>query len=87
MRQLAPPLSPAKLVEMKQLGRRLNRRAVDILGCFDRPGTSNGPAAAISGWLEHLRGTALGLRSLVKYVARALLDAGGFRLLMHAHLR
>ena len=45
---------PAKLIEVKKLGRTLNKRAADILAYFDRPGTSNGPTEAIcesgSGW-------------------------------------
>ncbi|GGE79156.1 hypothetical protein GCM10011401_28060 [Nesterenkonia cremea] len=78
---------PAKLVEVKKLGRTLNRRAADILAYFDRPGTSNGPTEAINGRLEHLRGTALGFRNLANYITRALLDTGGFKSLLHPHLR
>ncbi|WP_344039929.1 transposase, partial [Nesterenkonia flava] len=78
---------PVKLVELKKLGRTLNRRAADILAYFDRPGTSNGPTEAINGRLEHLRGTALGFRNLTNYITRALLDTGGFRPLLHPHLR
>ncbi|MDS2171460.1 ISL3 family transposase [Nesterenkonia sp. CL21] len=78
---------PARLVELKKLGRTLNRRAVDILAYFERPGTSNGPTEAINGRLEHLRGTALGFRNLTNYITRALLDTGGFRPLLHPHLR
>src|SRR5699024_826409 len=78
---------PAKLVELKKLGRTLNRRAVDILAYFDRPGTSNGPTEAINGRLEHLRGTALGFRNRTSCSTRALLDGVGFRPLLHAHLR
>ena len=74
---------PVKLVELKKLGRTLNRRAADILAYFDRPGTSNGPTEAINGRLEHLRGTALGFRNLTNYITRALLDTGGFRPLLH----
>jgi transposase len=50
-----------------------------VLAYFDRPGTSNGPTEAINGRLEHLRGTALGFRSLTNYITRSLLDTGGFR--------
>lgn len=78
---------PAKLVEVKKLGRTLNRRAADILAYFDLPGTSNGPTEAINGRLEHLRGTALGFRNLANYITRALLDTGGFRPLLHPYLR
>lgn len=78
---------PAKLIELKKLGRTFNRRATDILAYFDRPGTSNGPTEAINGRLEHLRGTALGFRNLTNYITRALLDTGGFRPYLHSHLR
>jgi hypothetical protein len=50
-----------------------------VLAYFDRPGTPNGPAEAINGRLEHLRGTALGFRNLTNYITRSLLDTGGFR--------
>ncbi len=50
-----------------------------MLAYFDRPGTSNGPTEAINGRLEHLRGSALGFRSLTNYIARSLLETGGFR--------
>ena len=78
---------PKRLPELISLGRTLKHRAVDILAYFDRPGTSNGPTEAINGRLEHLRGTALGFRNLGNYVTRALLDTGGFRPLLHPHLR
>ncbi|WFP16946.1 ISL3 family transposase [Citricoccus muralis] len=73
---------PAPLTEIRKLGRTLKRRAVDVLAYFDRPGTSNGPTEAINGRLEHLRGTALGFRNLRNYIARSLLEAGGFRPLL-----
>lgn len=44
---------PAALTEIAKLGRTLQRRAADILAYLDRPGTSNGPTAAINGRLEH----------------------------------
>ena len=44
-------------------------RAADIPANFDRPGTSNGSTEAINGRLEHLRGSALGFRSLTNYMA------------------
>ena len=53
---------PAELIEIRQLGRTLTKRAADVLGYFDRPGTSNGPTEAINGRLEHLRGSALASR-------------------------
>ena len=67
------------LVELRKLGRTLKKQAVDVLAYFDRPGTSNGPTEAISGRIEHLRGSALGFRNLTHYIARSLLEAGGFR--------
>ncbi len=38
---------PDALIEVRRLGRTLNRRAADVLAFFDRPGTSNGPTEAI----------------------------------------
>jgi transposase len=76
---------PAALTELRTLGRTLKRRATDILAYFDRPGTSNGPTEAINGRLEHLRGSALGFRNLTHYIARSLLEAGGFRPQLHPH--
>jgi transposase len=59
--------------------------AADVLAYFDRPGTSNGPTEAINGRLEHLRGSALGFRNLTNYIARSLLETGGFRPRLHPH--
>ena len=78
---------PAGLVELRKLGRTLKKRAADILAFFDRPGTSNGPTEAINGRLEHLRGSALGFRNLTHYIARSLLEAGGFRPQLHPQMR
>ena len=77
---------PAALSELVTLGRTLKRRATDVLAYFDRPGTSNGPTEAINGRLEHLRGSALGFRNLTNYIARSLLETGGFRPLIHPRL-
>lgn len=77
---------PAGLTEVATLGRTLKRRAADVLAYFDRPGTSNGPTEAINGRLEHLRGSALGFRNLTNYVARSLLEVGGFRTRLHPGL-
>ncbi len=57
-----------------------------MLAYFDRPGTSNGPTEAINGRLEHLRGSALGFRNPTNYIARSLLEAGGFRRQLHPGL-
>ena len=86
MRNLIDALAhsvPAALTELITLGRTLKKRAEDVLAYFDRPGTSNGPTEAINGRLEHLRGSALGFRNLTNYIARSLLEAGGFRPRLH----
>ncbi len=77
---------PAGLAELRTLGQTMQRRRDDILAFFDHPGTSNGPTEAVNGLLEHLRGTARGFRSIVNYIARCLLDAGGFRPMIHSLL-
>jgi transposase len=74
---------PTALVEIRRLGRTLKQRAPDVLSFFDRPGTSNGPTEAINGRLEHPRGSALGFRNLTHYIARSLLESGGFRPYLH----
>jgi transposase len=89
MEQLIASLStavPQELGEVITLGRTLKNRAADVLAYFDRPGTSNGPTEAINGRLEHLRGTALGFRNLANYIARSLLESGGFRRQRHPRL-
>jgi transposase len=78
---------PVALTELITLGRTLKRRAHDVLAYFDRPGTSNGPTEAVNGRLEHLRGSALGFRNLTNYIARCLLETGGFRPQLHPRLR
>jgi hypothetical protein len=44
------------------------------------------PAQAINGRLEHLRGSALGFTNLTNYIARSLLETGGFRPQLHPGL-
>jgi transposase len=86
MQQLIGSISnrvPTALREVITLRRTLKRRAVDVLAYFDRPGTSNGPTEAINGRLDHLRGSALGFRNLTNYIARSLLETGGFRPRLH----
>ena len=78
---------PAALSDVTTLGRTLKKRAPDVLAYFERPGTSNGPTEAINGRLEHLRGIALGFRNLTHYIARSLLETGGFRPQLHARMR
>ena len=77
---------PRGLRELITLGRTLKRRSRDILAYFDHPHTSNGPTEAINGRLEHLRGSALGFRNLTNYIARCLLETGGFRPQLHPQL-
>jgi transposase len=77
---------PAVLTELRRLGRTLGQRAEDVLAYFARPGTSNGPTEAINGRLEHLRGSALGFRNLTNYIARSLLETGGFRPHLHPQI-
>ena len=77
---------PSVLIEVITLGRTLKKRAADILAYFDLPGTSNGPTEALNGRLEHLRGSALGFRNLTHYIARSLLETGGFRPRLHRGL-
>ena len=84
--RLAQPRRAGALTEVITLGRTLNKRAADVLAYFDRPGTSNGPTEAINGRLEHLRGSALGFRNLTNYIARSLLETGGFRPRLHPRL-
>jgi transposase len=77
---------PKPLVELARLGRTLEKRAADVRAYFDRPGTSNGPTEAINCRLEHLRGSARGFRNLTNYIARSLLETGGFRPQLHPRL-
>jgi transposase len=90
MQKLIDTLShgvPAALRELVTLGRALRRRrAGDVPAYFDRPGSSNGPTEAINGRLAHLRGSALGFRNLTNYIARSLLETGGFRPRLHPAL-
>ncbi len=78
---------PKVLTELITLGRTLKQRSGDVLAYFERPGTSNGPTEALNGRLEHLRGIALGFRNLTNYIARSLLETGGFRPQLHPQLR
>lgn len=62
------------------------QRGDDVLAYSGRPGTSNGPTEAINGRLEHLHGPAPGFRNLTSYIARSLLESGGFRPRLHPRL-
>jgi len=75
--------TPVRFVELRKLGYTLDRCRVDILAYFDHPRSSNGPAEAINGRLEHLRGSALGFRNFTNYVARSLLESGRIRPVLH----
>ena len=77
---------PRSLTELTTLGRTLKRQATDILAYFNHPHTTGGPTEAINGRLKHLRGTALGFRNLTHYIARCLLETGGFRPQPHPQL-
>jgi transposase len=77
---------PAGLDELHRLGTTLKRRVSDILAWFDHPHSSNGPTQAINGRLEHLRGIALGFRNITNYIARSLLETGGFKPALHRQL-
>ena len=57
---------PRPLVEIATLGRTLSKRAADVWP----PSTGPAPATVRS---------ALGFRNLTDYVARSLLETGGFR--------
>ena len=71
--------APKSLTEIITPGRTLKNRGVDAPAYFDRPGASNGPTEAINGRLEHLRGSALGFRTLTNHTARSLLETSEFR--------
>ena len=66
---------PAGLEELAQLSHRLWRRRDDVLAYFDI-GASNDPVEAINGWLEHLRGIALGFWNQDDYILRSLIHPG-----------
>ena len=74
---------PSSLTEIVTLGRTLKRRARDILAYFDHPHISNGPTEAVNGRLEHLSGSGLGIRNLIHYITRALLEPDGFKPQLH----
>ena len=73
---------PHGLDELAQRGRTLHRRRDDILVWFDHPGSSSRPRRQFNGRLEHLRASPR-VRDLINYRLRSLLEAGGFRPLIH----
>ena len=89
MAQLIDSIShdvPTALSEISKFGRTLKRRAADALAYFDRPGTSNGPTEAIQQPPRTPARLRLGFRNLTNYVARSLLESGGFRPQLHPGL-
>jgi transposase len=77
---------PAALSQPITPGRTRKQRGDDVPAYFGRPGTSNEPTEAINGRPEHLRGSAPGFRNLTNYIARSLLEPGGFRPRLHPRL-
>ena len=77
---------PRGLTELMTLSGTLKRRAGRILAYFEHPHTTGGPTEAINAPLEHLRGSVLGFRNLTNYIARCLLETGGFRPQLHPQL-
>ncbi|GAA1740398.1 hypothetical protein GCM10009809_39920 [Isoptericola hypogeus] len=76
---------PAALSELVALGRwRSVLRTSWRSSIF--PARATGPTEAINGRLEHLRGSALAFRNLTHYIARSLLEAGGFRPRLHPRM-
>src|SRR4051794_21552093 len=67
------------LTEIVTLGRTLKKRATDVLACFDRPGTSNGP----TGRDQRPTRAPARLRARVPQPhplhRQSLLETGGFR--------
>jgi hypothetical protein len=78
---------PAALREIITLKPNPAPPTVDVLAYFDRPGTSTGPTEALNRRLEHMRGGALAFRDLINYIARSLLETGGFGPQLHPQSR
>lgn len=57
-----------------------------MLTYFTRPGTADGPTAAINGRIEHLRDEILGFRNQTSYIDRSVLETGGLRPQLHPEL-
>ncbi len=70
-----------------QAGKNAQTRSPRHPGLLRPPPTPpTAPPKPSNGRLEHLRGSALGLRNLTHYVTRALLETGGFRPQLHPKL-
>ena len=70
---------PTALSEITRLGRTLKRRTPTSWPTSTVPAPATDQTKRSNGRLEHLRGSAPGLRNLTNYVARSLLESGGFR--------
>jgi transposase len=70
---------PAALSEVITLGRTLKKRADDVLAYFDRPA----PATVRLADSSTCATQPLGFRNLTNYIARSLLETGGFRTQLH----
>ena len=77
---------PTGLVEPRKLGRTLTRRRQRRPGLLRAPTHEQRTHRSPNGRPEHLRGLALGFRNPTHYIARALLEAGGFRPQLHPGL-
>ena len=66
------------LAEVRRCRKILRRSAADGLTFFGRFGTSSGPPEMINGHPEHLRGPAFSFGNLTDYLARSLVETGGF---------
>lgn len=88
MSQLTDSVStgvPTELSEVISLGRTLTKRAVDVLAYLTGQVHPTGRRRlSTDAW--NLRGTALGFRNLTNYIARSLLESGGFRPQLHPRL-
>ena len=77
---------PAALVELRRLGRTLEPARQRCPGLLRPARHLQRPTEALNGRLEHLRGSGLGFRNLTNYIARCLLETGGFRPRLHPAL-
>ncbi len=78
---------PTVLVELRRLGRTLKHRATDILAFFDRPGTQQLPHGGGQRPPRTPTRISLRFRNLSNYIARSLLETGGFRNHLHLQMR
>lgn len=65
------------LTELSTKGQTLKRMMTGVPTYFGSWGTSNEPAEANNGRLEHFSGASLKFRTLSNHVARSLLKSGG----------